>query len=74
MVENERPEDDHIEVEIGDEGRKIGTGKNITQIEGDGNVIGDGSSSRVMKVDNRSGGVYFEGEGSVHIQGDVVGG
>ena len=74
MVGNARPEDDHIEVEIADEGRKIGTGRNITQIEGDGNVIGDGSSSRVVKVDNRSGGVYFEGEGSVHIQGDVVGG
>jgi hypothetical protein len=27
-----------------------------------------------QEVDNRSGGVYFEGKASVHIQGDVVGG
>lgn len=26
------------------------------------------------KVDKRGGGVYFEGKGSVHIEGDVVGG
>lgn len=31
-------------------------------------------SSSVQKIDNRSSGVYFEGEGSVQIQGDVVGG
>jgi hypothetical protein len=30
--------------------------------------------SSVQGIDNRSGGVYFEGEGSVQIQGDVVGG
>jgi len=32
------------------------------------------SSSSVREVDNRSGGVYFEGEGPIHIEGDVVGG
>ena len=31
-------------------------------------------SLSVREVDNRSGGVYFEGEGPVHIEGDVVGG
>lgn len=31
-------------------------------------------SSTEKAVDRRSGGVYFEGEGSVQIQGDVVGG
>jgi len=73
MAENVQPENDNIEAEIGDEDRKIGTGKNITQIEGDGNVIGNGSSSQVVKVDRRSGGVYFEGEKPPCIQGDVVG-
>ena len=32
------------------------------------------SSSSVREVDNRSGGVYFEGEGPIHIEGDMVGG
>lgn len=32
------------------------------------------SSSSARELDNRSGGVYFEGEGSIHIEGDVVGG
>ena len=32
------------------------------------------TKSRLREVDNRSGGVYFEGEGSAHIQGNVVGG
>jgi hypothetical protein len=74
MIENGQPEGDHIEVEVGDEGREIAAGKDITQVIGDGNVIGDGSSSRVVKVDKRSGGVYFEGEGPVHLHGDIVGG
>jgi len=33
-----------------------------------------GQSGSVVKVDKRSGGIYFEGEGPVHIGGDVVGG
>jgi hypothetical protein len=33
-----------------------------------------GQSGTVVKVDNRSGGVYFEGKGSAHIEGDVIGG
>ena len=73
MAENEQREDDRIEVEIGDKGRENAAGKNIAQITGDGNVVGDGSSSRVVKVDRRSGGVYFEGKEPPHIQGDVVG-
>jgi hypothetical protein len=32
------------------------------------------SGDSIKKVDNRSGGVYFEGSASVHIRGDVVGG
>ena len=32
------------------------------------------SSPPVKAVDNRSGGVYFKGEGTVHIRRDVVGG
>jgi hypothetical protein len=74
MIENGQSEGDHIEVEVGDEGREIAAGKDITQIIGNGNVIGDGSSSRVVKVNKRSGGVYFEGEGPVHLHGDIVGG
>ena len=74
MAENEQHEDDHIEAETGDEGRNNAATKNLTQITGDGNVIGDGSSSHVVQIDNRSGGVYFEGEKPPHIQGDVVGG
>ena len=64
---------DNVRIIIGDHARHVAAGKDIAQIVGDCNVIGDGSSSRVVKVDNRSGGVYFEGEGSVHIQGDVIG-
>jgi len=65
---------DNIRITVGDHARHVAAGKGITQIVGDGNVIGDGSSSRVVKVDSRSGGIYFEEEGPVHIQGDVIGG
>lgn len=50
-------------------------GVSFNEISG---VDGEGASprprSRSVQADSRSGGVYFEGEGPVHIQGDVVGG
>ena len=57
--------------------RSVAVGGDVsgsTIITGDGNIIGDDSLSHVMKIDDRSGGVYFGGARPPHIQGDVVGG
>lgn len=52
----------------------LGTDFNSISESAQGNISNSQTSSSVQKMDNRSGGVYFEGGGPVQIQGDVVSG
>lgn len=52
----------------------LGTDFNRMSETAPGSIPNPGATYPVQHVDGRSGGVYFEGAGSVQIQGDVVGG
>jgi hypothetical protein len=68
---------DQIDIAIGDNAQNVAAGKGVTQIVGDGNVIGDGSSSQVNKTETHFHGPVtgpvHTGSGDIHIGSMQVG-
>jgi hypothetical protein len=71
---NSKPEEkgDQIDITVGDNAQNAAAGKGVTQIVGDGNVVGEGSMSHVNKTETHFHapvtGPVHSGSGDIHVQ------
>jgi hypothetical protein len=67
--------EDEVDITIGDNAKNVAAGKGVTQIIGDGNIIGDHSTSHVVKTETHINkpitGPVHTGSGNINVEPNV---